>query len=108
MQPRHLWPSQAQALEELVSVYEAVERDLTGIASRCPGLESSALAALALALAAEIDNIDNSATSKSMCAARLVEALDRLRELAPETNEGDQLDEITERRLARRAAASAP
>lgn len=83
-----------------MSVYEAVERDLAKIRRRSEELADSALAATALAMAAEID-ADNSATSKSMCAARLTETMDRLRELAPAEQEGDYLDDLAARRTAR-------
>lgn len=84
----------------------AVERDLRSIAERDEDLASSALAATALALARELDD-ENSATSKSMCARALVEAMDRIRELAPEKIAGDGIDELKAAREARRAAAAA-
>lgn len=92
----------------LVSVVEAVERDLRALALLDAALAESALAAAALALARELDNPRNSATSKSMCARALTETLDRLRELAPEESKEDRLDELTARRaerIGRRAGA---
>lgn len=85
-------------------VKEAVESDLKRLAKRDPVLASSALAATALALAAEIDG-DNSATSKSMCARALNETLKELWEQAPPTEESDGLDDLAARRAKRRSAA---
>lgn len=82
----------------------AVRRDLADIAKRDPRLAESGLAATALALASELD-AKNSATSKSMCARALVEALEKLRALAPEEEAHDQLDSLAARRAARIAAA---
>jgi hypothetical protein len=65
-------------------------------------LATSALAASALALAAEMDN-KNSATSKSMCAKALLDTLNRLRELAPPKRAKNDLDLQRERREARLA-----
>lgn len=61
----------------------------------------SALGAVALALAREVDAAGNSATSKSMCARALVETLDRLRGLVPAEESADGLDELASRRAAR-------
>lgn len=84
------------------SMVEAVQRDLDQIAERDEDLASSALAHLALAMAGEIDDQGNSATSKSMCAARLSDALERLRELAPPKEKVDRLDEVKQKREQRR------
>jgi hypothetical protein len=82
-------------------VVEAVENDL----ARLPkDLAGSALAQSAVALAYEIQNPFNSATSKSMCTRELREALDRLRALAPVKKERTQLDDLRDRR-SRRAAS---
>lgn len=83
-----------------LSVEAAVKRDLKQFGA----MADSALAASALALAREIDSPNNSATSKSMCAKALREALDRLRELAPPEPKADKLDDITKQREKRRAA----
>jgi hypothetical protein len=89
-----------------MSVAEAVERDLADIRRRDPTLATSALAASALALAAEIDSVGNSATSKSMCARELRDTLDRLRALAPKGEENDDLDDLAARRAKRRAGGA--
>ena len=87
------------------SVVEAVRRDLAELALRDPRLAQSALAASALALAAQLDDPGNSATSKSMCARALAETFDRLRALAPPVVEEDGIDELAARRSGRLAGA---
>lgn len=89
----------------MVSVVDAVEEDLRRIEEREPQLVRSGLAATAFALARDLDNPRNSATSKSMCAKALSEVLDRLLELAPEAPKKDKIDELASRRTARRAAS---
>ena len=88
-----------------MKVLDAVERDLEAIEKLDPELARSGLAASALAVARELDDRSNSATSRSMCAKALIDTLDRLRELAPEPEEGDQLDDLRAKRAARAAAA---
>lgn len=83
------------------TVIEAAMRDVQAIRKRDPELAKSALAAAAVALAYEIEHPYNSATSKSMCSRELRETIDRLRELAPEQEETDRLDELTAQRSAR-------
>ena len=95
----------AQA-EEPLTAESAVERDLAEIAERDPKLARSSHAATALALARELDR-KNSATSKSMCARALNETMDRLRELAPEEQTADELDDLARKREQRRARAGA-
>lgn len=89
------------------SLVEAVERDLKALAKRDAALARSALAMSALALAYEIEHPYNSATSKASCAGELRDALNRLRELAPEDEEKDGIDDLTARRTARLAQAKA-
>lgn len=86
----------------VVTVVEAVQRDLDRLALSLPALAVSAEAATALALARELDSV-NSATSKSMCARALVETMERLRAMAPPAKEGDGVDELEARRAARLA-----
>lgn len=83
-------------------VVDAVQRDLDEIAERDPDLARSAHAATALALAREMDWC-NSATSKSMCAKALTDTMDRLRELAPEEEPDDDLDDLERKRRERLA-----
>jgi hypothetical protein len=89
-------------------VVEATQRQLAEIRERKPDVADSALAAAALQMAYELDHPFNSATSKSMCAKALHQAMDRLLELAPpgKATKG-KLDELKERRrkTAGRAAA---
>jgi hypothetical protein len=65
--------------DKKLTVAAGVKRDLAEIAKRDKRLSESGLAATALALAADIDNPKNSATSRSMCARALNEALADLR-----------------------------
>jgi FKBP-type peptidyl-prolyl cis-trans isomerase (trigger factor) len=88
-----------------MSVVEAVERDLDDIRLRDPGLADSTLAALALALAGEIDAEGNSATSKSMNAHQLRDTIVKLRELAPPEKVKDEIDELRRQRAERRSKA---
>lgn len=94
--------AQAEAASELVrvSVVEAVQRDLARLPDE---LAESGLAASALTLAAAMDDPSNSATSKSMCAARLHDALEQLRALAPEQEEADEVERARKRRADRLA-----
>lgn len=87
-------------------VLEATERDIADIAKRDKALAKSGLAATAKQLARELDSQGNSATSKSMCAKALMEALDRLRELAPAEQARGRIDELGTRRAKRRASAA--
>jgi hypothetical protein len=60
-------------------------------------------AALAVAMAREVDG-DSSLTSRTMAARILIEALALVDAAAPAAVEADPLDEIAERRAARRAS----
>ena len=88
-------------------VIGAMLSELEDLASRDKRLAGSALAATALAMAYEVEHPYNSATSKSMCAAKLMEAIRELRELCPPEVKRDRIDEVNERRERRRRAASA-
>jgi hypothetical protein len=96
-------PRRSRPRPKRATVLEAVERDLRKLPT---DLAKSALAASALALAREMDNRGNSATSKSMCSRSLLDTLDRLRELTPPSEENDALDELRNRRAARIAGAA--
>lgn len=87
-------------------VVKAVRRDLERIRRRDAELAESALAASAIELARELDQPDNSATSKAMCARAMREALDRLDELAPPEEESDRVHDLTSRRAERRGRAA--
>lgn len=84
-------------------VEAAVERDLAALPS---DLRTSGLAESALALARELDQASNSATSKAMCARALSETLEKLLAMKPPEEEVDQLDQLSARRSARRAKAA--
>lgn len=86
-----------------LSVLASVTRDLASVPSE---MATGGLAAMALALAREIDG-ENSATSKSMCAGQLRDTLDRIRELSPDKEEGDSLDDLAARRANRIAGSTA-
>lgn len=81
-------------------VLDAVQRDLKEFPT---DLAQSTLGATAEALAVELDDSSNSATSKSMCAKALADVMAQLRALAPPKREGDKLDDLAERRAARLA-----
>jgi len=85
-------------------VYRAVELDLREVAKRDAELAGGALAATALSLAKSMDNPRTSATARSMCAGRLMEALEKLRTLAPDAAKENELDKFRARR-AKRAAS---
>lgn len=69
--------------------------------------EASPEAALAVSLAKRIDDQGNSATSASMNAGKLLDALAAVRALAPPTRELDKIDELAEKRAGRRSAGGA-
>jgi hypothetical protein len=90
-----------------MTVVEAVERDLDAIRRVAPEVADSGVAASALALAAELDSPNNSATSKSMCAKALADAMKTLREWSPPAQKKDGVDELRDRRNAQRATRKA-
>lgn len=81
---------------------DAVAADLAELRKRDPGVADSALGASAMALALEMSNPHNSATSKSMCAKVLIDTMERLRELAPPAAADDRIDEVNKKREQRR------
>jgi hypothetical protein len=87
------------------NVISAAEHDVDKIRERSPELAESALAAAAIRLAYEIEHPFNSATSKSMCAREMREVLGALRDLAPEEQTKDGLDDLSAARAKRRQAA---
>lgn len=94
------------ATKRKLSVVSAVESDLRKLAKLDPALAKNTLAATALALARDLDDPGNSATSHSMCAKALLETMGSLRALAPEVPKGDRLDELSSRRSARLAGGA--
>lgn len=85
-------------------VVAAVKRDLEALGSAVD--DHAALAASALALARELDNPKNSATSKAACSRALAETMDRLRALRSADGDRDRVDELGARRETRRAGQS--
>lgn len=67
-------------------------------------IAASGMAMVALALARELQDPFNSATSKALCAARVTEILGELQRLAPPKQEADGIDRIAAQRKKRRAA----
>lgn len=94
-------PRRRKKVEPSLTVVDSVRRDLAKIATLDSELAQSGLAASALALAKELDKPGNSATSKSMCARALAEALEKLREQAPEPEEEDKVKDLGARRRKR-------
>lgn len=87
---------------ELDSVETAVRKELESFGERTP----PALAASAVRLAKEMDDPENSATSKSMCSKALLETMKTLRELAPPPARKDAVDELSDRRRACRSGGA--
>lgn len=84
-------------------VEEATRAELGRLPEKLAG---SALAASAIGLAAGMDG-QNSLTSKSMASKAHMEILTKLRELAPPEERKDGIDQLAQRRTARRARAKA-
>jgi hypothetical protein len=114
LQPRDRRPpprSAPAALEALVAVARkgpvgrATARDLRALDAR--SAKAEALAATALKLAAELDDLTIRSADLAACSRALRETLDRLRELAPPVRASDAIDDVAERRADRRAARPA-
>lgn len=84
---------------------QAVTDELVRVRKLDKDLASGPLAASALAMARTVDDLANSATSRSMCNRELRECLAELRELMPESREADGVDHLAARRAKRLAAA---
>jgi hypothetical protein len=97
----------AADIEGLVSDGSVQAAVLSELEAMPENLRQSALAATALAMARELDDPENSATSKSMCAGKLIDATEKLRALVPDETEQTRLDEIAQRREQRLARQSA-
>jgi hypothetical protein len=97
------WQVQAAAgvAGVVMSVRDAVERELEEF-----GAAKSVLGETALALAVELDDGANSATSKSMCAKAMVDVLREIRALKPPKPKADSVTDLSERRAKRRRAAA--
>lgn len=86
------------------SVRDAVEAELAGFPE---DLATSSTAASALRLADSIDLGVETYRFQSALVAQLRECMTELRALAPPKVEGDHVDELNDKRAARRRAASA-
>lgn len=94
------------AVSGRTDVVAATEREIAAIRTRDAALAEGAIAASAVAMAYQMQNPYNSATSVSMCAGKLHDAITTLRELAPPAEkESDGIDDLTAKREERRAAA---
>ena len=85
-------------------VLEGVEADLALWEKRIPGISSSSLARLAVALATGIDAERGSLTAVSNAANSLKSVLEELRQMLPPEEAKDELDELNKRRQKRRAS----
>lgn len=85
-------------------VRDAVEAELAGLPD---DLATSSTAASALRLADSIDLGTETYRFQSALVAQLRECMTELRALAPPKVEGDHVDELNDKRAARRRAASA-
>lgn len=81
-----------------MSVTDAVRKNIALLSEFDASVGESAEAALAVSLAERIDDASNSATSVSMNAGRLLDAMAAVRSLAPEVRKVNPLDEIRARR----------
>jgi hypothetical protein len=81
---------------------KAARRDLAALKKRSPELATGARAEAVLALARRIDDRETSATACSLCAHEMDSLLRRLEAMAPADQRRDRVDEINERRRARR------
>lgn len=88
------------------TVAAAIEGEFEAVMRRGLDAAGSSAAALALALAREVDDPHNSATSKAMCAGRLLDVLRLLRASAPAENAADRVDDLAARRTVRLARAA--
>lgn len=93
------------------SVVTSVRHELRELESTKPGISKGSLAATALAMARELDTLDNTASGMASCARVLESTMAELRLTArrhkpaapttPETK--DRVADLSERRAARRA-----
>jgi hypothetical protein len=95
------------ASKPIGAVLAGVNRELAALKKLDKDLANGALAATAQALAREIDNADTSPTSKATCARALADTMTALRAMAPKSRPQDGVDELRDRRDARRAGRAA-
>jgi hypothetical protein len=88
------------------AVLLGVNREIAKLKKLDKDLATGALAATAQALARDIDSADTSPTSKATCARALADTLTALRDMAPQARAQDGVDELRDRRAARRAGSA--
>lgn len=98
-------PERKPRKRKLGDMEQAVTDELARVRELDRNLADGPLAASALAMARTVDDLANSATSRSMCNRELRECLAELRELMPESRGADGVDDLTARREERLAAA---
>lgn len=84
-----------------MSVLAGIEQELQKLPEE---LRDSGLAAIARAMA---ERIDSGRGSPSECGKVAIDALTRLRELAPEEVKADGIDDLAKQRVKRRGGAAA-
>lgn len=89
-----------------MSVREAVESEIAIIRRADPALADSVYAASALALAQQMDADDLRPVGAATLATELRQTMNTLRELIPEGEEKDAVDELREQREKRRAGGA--
>lgn len=90
-------------------VIDANEREIESWRGMAAKLADSTFAAMAIALAYEVEDPYNSATSKAYCARELRETMTLLRAMLPADEKKDGIDDLERRRaerLAERLAAA--
>ena len=92
-----------------MSVHAAVSKDIDALEEQHPGIKDTALAAMALALAVELDDPE---TSKSAGTRTLLDVLDRLHKSITSGPDGEEpkqndLDRVRARRTTRHGGAGA-
>lgn len=90
-------------------VIDAIEREIESWRGLAPLVADSTYAATAVALAYEVEDPWNSATSKAYCAKELRETMTLLRAMLPVAEKKDGINELERRReerLASRGAAA--
>lgn len=94
---------QAEGSEVARVVVESLQSQLAEWEQRLPGVSRCALAAVALNLAAHLDDPLTKATAASNTANSLDRVLERLESSLPPPMEKDEIDELKKKRERRRA-----
>lgn len=83
-----------------------VNRDIAKLQERDASVGETALAETARALARELGDPDNSATSKALCARALTETMEALAASLPPAKTTDAIDDLSARRDERRGGSA--